>query len=189
MNTIRKNSRAYNYRYADMSAVHEYLEGAGLSYYQEVATDGDMDYIVTTVVRADDTSVVIRRCRGCRITPVINGKNPAQDYGSALTYARRYSLLLAFGLCTEDDDGAACATPERASTSAVNTGAVNTAVDRTVVDRTAEIGKVKRLLDGGEVSLVDIQAVVHAFGAEKMDELSDSKLARCVAKIINGCAT
>ncbi len=39
-------------------------------------------------------------------------KNDAQGYGSALTYARRYSLMTAFGVCPEDDDGnAAVATP------------------------------------------------------------------------------
>lgn len=32
-------------------------------------------------------------------------KNDAQGYGSALTYARRYSLMTAFGVCPEDDDG------------------------------------------------------------------------------------
>jgi hypothetical protein len=32
-------------------------------------------------------------------------KQDAQGYGSALTYARRYSLLAAFGVCPEDDDG------------------------------------------------------------------------------------
>ncbi len=32
-------------------------------------------------------------------------KNDAQGYGSALTYARRYSLLTAFGVCPDDDDG------------------------------------------------------------------------------------
>ena len=40
------------------------------------------------------------------------GKNDAQGYGSALTYARRYSLMAAFGVCPEDDDGnAAVAAP------------------------------------------------------------------------------
>ena len=32
-------------------------------------------------------------------------KNDAQGYGSALTYARRYSLMAACGLAPEDDDG------------------------------------------------------------------------------------
>jgi len=32
-------------------------------------------------------------------------KNDAQGYGSAFTYARRYSLSAAFGVCPEDDDG------------------------------------------------------------------------------------
>ena len=35
---------------------------------------------------------------------LINNSNPAQEQGSALTYARRYSLLMAYGLATEDDD-------------------------------------------------------------------------------------
>jgi len=32
-------------------------------------------------------------------------KNDAQGYGSALTYARRYSLMTACGIAPEDDDG------------------------------------------------------------------------------------
>ena len=32
-------------------------------------------------------------------------KNDAQGYGSALTYARRYALMTAFGVPAEDDDG------------------------------------------------------------------------------------
>jgi len=41
------------------------------------------------------------------------GKQDAQGYGSALTYARRYSLMTAFGVCPEDDDGnAAVAAPK-----------------------------------------------------------------------------
>lgn len=41
-------------------------------------------------------------------------KSDAHGYGSALTYARRYSLMAAFGVCPEDDDGnAATANPPR----------------------------------------------------------------------------
>ena len=44
-------------------------------------------------------------------------KNDAQGYGSALTYARRYSLMAACGIAPEDDDGnAASATKKTKST-------------------------------------------------------------------------
>lgn len=36
-------------------------------------------------------------------------KNDAQGFGSALTYARRYALVTAFGVPVEDDDGSAAA--------------------------------------------------------------------------------
>lgn len=39
-------------------------------------------------------------------------KQDAQGYGSALTYARRYSLMAACGIAPEDDDGNAASRPE-----------------------------------------------------------------------------
>lgn len=39
------------------------------------------------------------------------GGNGAQGVGSAITYARRYSLMAVLGLAPEDDDGAAASTP------------------------------------------------------------------------------
>jgi hypothetical protein len=38
-------------------------------------------------------------------------KNDPQGYGSALTYARRYSLMAACGIAPEDDDGNAGSKP------------------------------------------------------------------------------
>ncbi len=47
-------------------------------------------------------------------TPIIvqKGCNP-QQYGSAVTYARRYSLMAMVGLAPEDDDGEAATGPYR----------------------------------------------------------------------------
>lgn len=41
-------------------------------------------------------------------------KQDPQGYGSALTYARRYSLMAACGIAPEDDDGNAAKAPKRA---------------------------------------------------------------------------
>jgi hypothetical protein len=41
-------------------------------------------------------------------------KHDAQGYGSALTYARRYSLMAACGIAPEDDDGNSAAKPKAA---------------------------------------------------------------------------
>jgi hypothetical protein len=40
-------------------------------------------------------------------------KNDPQGYGSALTYARRYSLMAACGIAPEDDDGNAASKPQK----------------------------------------------------------------------------
>lgn len=40
-------------------------------------------------------------------------KNDPQGYGSALTYARRYSLTTALGIAPEDDDGNAASAPAK----------------------------------------------------------------------------
>ena len=169
MNMIRKNSQGYGYKYTDLAEIHRHMEEVGMSYYQEIETVDGEDFIITYIL--DATDKVIRKCRGCRVVKV-SGKNPAQDYGSALTYARRYSLLLAFGLATTDDDGAALTS--------------NSPNKRTrpckaeALDRQAGIDTVKRLLDVGDIKLVDVQKEVRKYGVEKMQELSHDDFVACI---------
>jgi hypothetical protein len=47
-------------------------------------------------------------------------KQDAQGYGSALTYARRYSLMTACGIAPEDDDGNAASQPRKPATPAMS---------------------------------------------------------------------
>ena len=101
--TLKRNGNGYGYKYTDLAEIHRYLESTGQSYFQEIESVDGEDYIVTHCL--DESGKEIRKNRGCRVVKV-SGKNPAQDYGSALTYARRYSLLMAYGLATSDDDAA-----------------------------------------------------------------------------------
>lgn len=102
--TLNKNKEGYGYQYTDLAEIHRYLEQNNMKYYQEVDTVDGIDYIMT--YRYIDGEWEEKPKRGCRVVnAILSGKsNPAQEQGSALTYARRYSLLMAFGLATEDDD-------------------------------------------------------------------------------------
>lgn len=110
---LGKEAEGYGYKYTDIAGIHRWLEGKGLKYYQYVETDEHgNDYIFTVPITADGKPQEPRR--GCRIVmATLNGKsNPAQEQGSAITYARRYSLLMAFGLATTDDDAACMTIPK-----------------------------------------------------------------------------
>lgn len=112
MATIKKNQTAeiptrngskYSYQYVDIAQIHEYLEENNMKYYQYTERiDGD-DYIMTVRII---NGMEMPPLRGSRVVDatLFGNDNPAQRQGSALTYARRYSLLMAFGLATEDND-------------------------------------------------------------------------------------
>lgn len=108
---LSKNRDGYGYKYTDLAQIHEYLEKNNMKYYQYVETTDGKDYIMTVPII---DGVEQKPRRGVQIVyAVLNGiKNPAQEQGSATTYARRYSLLMAFGLATEDDDGASLGKPK-----------------------------------------------------------------------------
>ena len=102
-NILNKNKEGYSYQYTDLAEIHRYLEENGIWYYQYVDRIDSDDYIMTVKVIDGVEQPALRGCRVVNAT--LSGKsNPAQEQGSALTYARRYSLLMAFGLATEDDD-------------------------------------------------------------------------------------
>lgn len=104
---LSKSKNGYGYKYTELAQINELLEQRGESYYQFTESFGDHDYIMT--VKIDKDGKESAPLRGCRIMgegSLKGNNNPAQQMGSAITYARRYSLFMAYGLATEDDDAA-----------------------------------------------------------------------------------
>ena len=101
--TIKKNAKGYNYTYTDLAEIHKELDSCGITYQQKTETVDSNDYILTRLKFKNDET---EWSRGCRIVDAVLAgvKNPAQEQGSAITYARRYSLLMALGWATVDDD-------------------------------------------------------------------------------------
>lgn len=104
--TVKKTTNGYNYKYAELSAIHEELERQDITYYQytEYCVEANADYIYTVLIINGEEQ---KPRRGCRVIYDEGGKmSAAQQQGSGVTYCRRYSLLMALGWATEDDDGA-----------------------------------------------------------------------------------
>ncbi len=78
----------------------------GLSFSQsidyEITEHGTIQFVRTNVYHKDCDSVLTSRC----IISVKGNKfDDSHAVGSAITYAKRYSLCAIYGLATEDDDG------------------------------------------------------------------------------------
>lgn len=105
-NTIGKNKEGYGYKYTELAEINKYCLENNITYYQEVETNeiNQLDYIMTYVSK--DNGKTYTKHKGCQIVQaILSGiKNPVQEYGSSLTYCRRYSLLMALGLATDDND-------------------------------------------------------------------------------------
>jgi len=124
-------------RYADLSAcveaVVEALNNNGIALTQHTHhADGGV-CVETLLIHESGEELSF----GKLFVP--SSKNDAQGYGSALTYARRYSLMAACGLAPEDDDGnAASASAPRIISRSLVTGKTTYADTPKPAPRTAD---------------------------------------------------
>jgi hypothetical protein len=96
-------------KYADLAgcleAVNDALLANGIAVFQETSLCED-GVIVETVFLHESGETL----RGGKLHVPASKQDP-QGYGSALTYARRYSIMAACGIAAEDDDGNAASRP------------------------------------------------------------------------------
>ena len=90
-------------RYADLAACVEAVIGGlndnGIALIQRNSLDDDGVTVETVFLHESGEMLE------CGKLHVPAAKHDPQGYGSALTYARRYSLMAACGIAPEDDDG------------------------------------------------------------------------------------
>lgn len=96
-------------KYVDLAgcieAVVDALNGAGIALIQRTFEDNTGVTVETVFVHESGEMME------CGKLHVPASKQDPQGYGSALTYARRYSLMAAAGIAPEDDDGNAASKP------------------------------------------------------------------------------
>ena len=111
-----KTNPAFRSKYADLGACIDAVEDAllanGIAFIQE--TFEDATGVTVQTVFLHESGEVIH----CGKLHVPASKQDPQCYGSALTYARRYSLCAACGIAPEDDDGNAASKPKPVETKA-----------------------------------------------------------------------
>lgn len=98
------NNPFFKTKYADLesvtAAIKEGTKKLNLGYYHTID-----NAVLTTVLFYSDGKEYAEITSSLSVDVKINGKNAMQDMGSAITYAKRYTLQSLFGLPSEDDDG------------------------------------------------------------------------------------
>ena len=102
-NQIVKNaSKGYNYKYSNLADLAR--AGVEIPPMRTERVDG-YEYVFAKVGNEG--------IQGARVVELTtNGMNPAQAYGAALTYARRYTVQLVQAIACDDDDALEAHTAE-----------------------------------------------------------------------------
>ena len=102
----KKDTKGHNYKYAQLDQVlaiiKPILASHGLGIIQTPSgniVDGCLT--LKTVIYHKSGERMVEEFQ----IPIPQGRNITQDFGSCLSYARRYSILSLFSLAQEDDDG------------------------------------------------------------------------------------
>ena len=106
VNVKTKTGASYSYKFITLAQIHEWLDANGLSYEATTKRVEDREYMfITKIDKEGNKSEPMQAARIPLIeTKGIGVAEVMQDYGSVLAMARRYSLMMVYGLAAADDE-------------------------------------------------------------------------------------
>lgn len=173
--TKSANNPHFKSKYADIGAVIDAIKPALVAnnlFFTQHPQPSEGGVTVETVLHhASGESMSL----GSLFVPA--NKNDAQGFGSALTYCRRYALVTAFGVPTEDDDGNAA----RAAVGQSQGGAVSQ--QQPITDE--QVVKLQMLL---QATASNVKAFCDYFKVAKVEQLPANAFGRAVELLENKLA-
>jgi hypothetical protein len=155
-------------RYADLATVVEAvidgLNSNGIALVQKTALCDTGVIVETTFIHESGESMSTGQLH------VPASKHDAQGYGSALTYARRYSLMAACGVAPEDDDGNAAVAARPAPAQRRQEPLAGPNELSAITSLAASVG-------------VPMDAIAATYGINSIDQLPLSKVAEVIARL------
>lgn len=158
-------------RYADLAAcveaVIDALNENGVALIQKTDLCEDGVIVETTFIHESGETLSAGKLH------LPASKQDAQGYGSALTYARRYSLMAACGIAPEDDDG-------NAATASAPQRVMQQQLVRQPLAGANEIAAITKL---AETVGIHVDAVCASYGIQSLNQLPLSKVGEVIARL------
>ena len=180
LKVLAKTTQGYNYKYTELADIVKAMAEAGLDYYQYTETDPNTlkDYIWTVII---ENGIERKPLRGTEIVmATLQGKsNPAQEMGSSITYARRYSLQMALGWATDDDDAESMTGAKKVETPKFNK------LEPITNEKITKVQENKMLMLMRELNLSNeqIKSDMAHFHIEKTDDLTKKQADVYIAEL------
>lgn len=107
VNVKTKSGATYSYKFITLAQIHDWLDDNGLSYEATINRVDGREYMFITKIDKDGNKgepMQGSRIPAFEVKDVKSVSEIMQDYGSVLAMARRYSLMMVYGLAPADDE-------------------------------------------------------------------------------------
>jgi hypothetical protein len=181
---VRSDKGNYSYTYSTLdeliAATRPALSANGLACIQHARTDGQRVVVVTELLHTSG-----QRLAFPEIMIALPAGGTPQSIGSALTYARRYSLSASLGVAAEEDDDGQAATADKAEPRKAEKKQVTKPTPAGVISD-AQRTRLYTIASTQHWSTEDTKALLKRFGFDSSKDVTVDKYDAIVAAIETG---